>query len=187
MLHKLFFVFCALAALLGPVQFAGAEELPAVPDNAVSVQHSGASFTVDVTLFTPVPPALAWAVLTDFDHMASFVPNLSSSQVLERSDTLLKVEQKGVARYGFFSANLESVREIRLSPQHEIRAHNVSGNVKSLDSVMQLHADGSGTRLHYHAVAVPGFWFPPLIGPSLVRHETAEQFSAMLREMLRRQ
>lgn len=188
MLRRHFFIFWSLAALLVPAQAAMSTDDPlAVADNEVSVQRSGASFTVDVTLFTPVPPALAWAVLTDFDHMASFVPNLSSSQVLERSDTLLKVAQKGVARYGFFSVNLESVREISLSPQYEIRAHNVSGNVKSLDSVLQLQAEGSGTRLHYHAEVVPGFWFPPLIGPSLVRHETAEQFSAMLREMLRRQ
>ena len=188
MLRKLFFTLWALAALLVPVQAAmSADGPPAVPDSDVSVQRSGASFTVDATMFTPVPPALAWEVLTDFDHMGSFVPNLSSSQVLERSDALLKVAQKGVARYGFFSANFESVREISLSPQREIRAHNVSGNVKRMDSVMQLQADGSGTRLHYHAEVMPGFWFPPLIGPSLVRHETAEQFSAMLREMLRRQ
>ena len=187
MLRKLFFIFWTLAALLVPVQAMSADGPPAVPDNDVSVQRSGASFTVDVAMFTPVPPALAWAVLTDFDHMGSFVPNLSSSQVLERSDTLLKVAQKGVARYGLFSANFESVREISLSPQREIRAHNVSGNVKSMDSVMQLQAEGSGTRLHYHAEVIPGFWFPPLIGPSLVRHETAEQFSAMLQEMLRRQ
>lgn len=188
MLRRLFFTLWTLAALLAPAQAAmSADGAPVVSDNDVRVQRSGGSFTVDTSLFTPVPPALAWAVLTDFDHMGSFVPNLVSSQVLERSDAQLKVSQKGVARYGFFSANFESIREISLSPQREIRAHNVGGNVKSMESVMQLQAEGSGTRLHYHAEVIPGFWFPPLIGPSLVRHETAEQFSAMLQEMLRRQ
>lgn len=52
---------------------------------------------------------------------------------------------------------------------------------------MQLEAEPGGTRLHYHAEVVPGFWFPPMIGPALVRHETAEQFSAIIREMMRRQ
>ena len=188
MLHKLFLIFCTLAALIAPVQAAVlADGPPTVPDSDVQVQRSGESFTVDATMYTPVSPARAWAVLTDFDHMGSFVPNLASSQVLERSDTRLKVAQKGVARYGIFSANFESVREVSLSLQREIRAHNIGGNVKSLDSVMQLQAEGSGTRLHYHSEVTPGFWFPPLIGPSLVRHETAEQFSAMLQEMQRRQ
>lgn len=188
MLRKLFLILLALAALLCPVQAAlSADAQPPVSDDEVRVQRSGGSFTVDTTLFTPVPPALAWAVLTDFEHMGSFVPNLSSSQVLERSDAMLKVAQKGVARYGVFSANFESIREISLSPQREIRAHNVGGNVKRMESVMQLQAEGTGTRLHYHAEVMPGFWFPPFIGPALVRHETAEQFSAMLQEMLRRQ
>jgi carbon monoxide dehydrogenase subunit G len=141
---------------------------------------------VDVTVHVPVNAARAWAVLTDFEHMADFVPNLTSSQVTERSDTLVKVSQKGVAKYGFFSAPFESIREIHLTPRREIRAHGVGGNLRRMESVMQLEPDGSGTRLIYHAEVRPGFWFPPLIGPSLVQHETAEQFSAMLREMVQR-
>ena len=97
-----------------------------------------------------------------------------------------KVSQKGVARYGIFSASFESVREIRLVPQREIRARNVSGNLKHMESVMQLVAEEGGTRLHYHAEVQPDFWFPPLVGPSLVQHETAEQFSAMIQETVRR-
>src|SRR5437868_3453940 len=101
MLRKLFFILWALVALFCPVQAAlSAEGQPLVPDADVKVQRSGGSFTVDTIMFTPVPPALAWAVLTDFEHMGGFVPNLTSSQVLERSDALLKVAQKGVARFG---------------------------------------------------------------------------------------
>ncbi|MGV8803371.1 MAG: SRPBCC family protein [Polaromonas sp.] len=191
MLHKLFLRSLILAALLFAAQAGqtvqAAEGVPAVPDNDVRVVHSGETFTVDVTVHTPAAPALAWAVLTDFDHMAGFLPNLTSSQIMERSDTLLKVAQKGVARFGFFSKSFESIREIELNPSVEIRANNVGGNLKRMQSVMQLQPEGTGTRLTYHADVVPGFWFPPMIGPSLVRHETAEQISAMLKEMLRRQ
>lgn len=178
----------ALTALLSPVQVAmAADGPPVVADSDVRVERSGAHFMVDLTLYAPVAPALAWAVLTDFEHMGEFVPNLSSSQVIERSDSFLKVNQKGVARYGLFSSKFESIREIRLSPLREIRAHGVGGNIQRMESVMQLQAEGSGTRLTYHAEVLPGFWFPPLIGPALVRHETAGQFSALLREMTRRQ
>ena len=51
---------------------------------------------------------------------------------------------------------------------------------------MQLEAETGGTRLQYHAEVQPDFWFPPLIGPALVQRQTAEQFSAMIQEMLRR-
>lgn len=188
MFSRLSFWLIALTALLCPVQAAmSADGPPSVPDSDVRVERSGANFTVDLTMFAPAAPALAWAVLTDFEHMGEFVPNLVSSQVSERSDRFLKVTQKGVARYGLFSSKFESIREIRLSPLREIRAHGVGGNIQRMESVMQLQAEGTGTRLTYHAEVLPGFWFPPLIGPALVRHETAEQFSAMLREMIRRQ
>ena len=197
MLDRFFLRSLTLATLLFVAHAAQAEQLeqadqavksmPAVSDNDVSVLRSGETFTVNVAVHTPVTLAQAWAVLTDFDHMAGFLPNLTSSQVLERSDNGLKVAQKGVARFGFFSKNFESIREIELNPKVEIRANNVGGNLKRMQSVMQLQPEGTGTRLTYRADVVPGFWFPPMIGPSLVRHETAEQISAMLKEMLRRQ
>lgn len=188
MLRRLFFWLMALAALLYPVQAANtADAQPLVSDSDVRVVRSGGSFTVDLTLYAPVAPAPAWAVLTDFEHMSDFLSNLTSSEVTERSDSLLKVSQKGVARYGLFSAKFESIREIRLSPPHEIRAHGVGGNIQRMESLMQLQAEGEGTRMTYHAEVMPGFWFPPLIGPALVRHDTAGQFSALLREMIRRQ
>lgn len=159
---------------------------PAVLDQDVRVARADGGFVVDVVMHAPVRPAQAWAVLTDFEHMASFVPNLKISRVLERSDSVLKVQQQGVARYGLFSASFESLREIRLTPSSEIRAHGLGGNIQRMESLMRLEPEGNGTRLSYHAEALPGFWFPPMIGPALVRHETAEQFSAMLDEMQRR-
>lgn len=178
----------ALAAVLCPVQAAMTADGPSrVSDSDVRVERSGRTFTVDLTMYTPVAPSLAWSVLIDFEHMPEFLSNLTTSQVNERSASVLKVTQKSAARYGLFSSNLESVREIHLTPPREIRSHGVGGNLQHMESVMQLQAEGSGTRLTYHAEVLPDFWFPPLIGPSLVRHQTAEQFSAMLHEMNRRQ
>jgi carbon monoxide dehydrogenase subunit G len=176
----------AILALAAALTAHAAEGPAAVADTDVHVARANGSFTVDMAVHVPVDAARVWAVLTDFEHMADFVPNLTSSQVTERSDTLVKVTQKGVAKYGFFSTQFESVREIHLAPPHEIRAHGVGGNIQRMESRMQLEPEGSGTRLTYHAEVLPGFWFPPVIGPSLVQHETAEQFSAMVREMQRR-
>ena len=197
MLQRFYLRSLGLAMLLFMAHAAQAEQtqqsaqaaqgVPAVSDKDVRVVRSGETFTVNVAVHTPVSPAQAWAVLIDFDHMAEFLPNLNSSQIMERSSNLLKVAQKGVARFGFFSKDFESIREIQLTPEVEIRATNVGGNLKSMQSVMQLQPEGTGTRLTYQADVVPGFWFPPMIGPSLVRHETAGQISAMLKEMLRRQ
>jgi carbon monoxide dehydrogenase subunit G len=164
-----------------------AQEAPLVSASDVRVERSGDQFTVDLSFYAPVAPAQAWSVLTDFERMAGFVPNMISSDIVERNDKLLKIRQKGVSRFGIFSTNFESIQETQLTPLTEIRARGVSGDFKRMDSVMQLAPEGSGTRLTYHAEVQPDFWFPPFIGPVLARRDVAEQFSAMLREMVRRQ
>jgi carbon monoxide dehydrogenase subunit G len=175
------------AGMLGPLQLAwSADEPPLVSGSDVRVERNGGGFTVDLTLYAPVAPALAWEVLTDFDRMSEFVPNLISSRVTERNENLLTVQQKGVAHYGIISVDFESIQETRLSPRSEINAHGVGGNFLRMDSVMLLQAEGAGTRLNYHADVLPDFWFPPFIGPTLARRDIAEQFTGMLREMSRR-
>lgn len=163
-------------------------EPPAVADSAVHVERTAnGGFAIDLTMYAHVPPALAWAVLTDFQHMAGFVPNLTRSQVISSQGNVLQVSQKGRARYGPFSTEFESIRDIQLTPKREIRAHGTGGSVKQMESLMQLETTDDGTRLRYHAEVLPGFWFPPWIGTALIRHETAEQFSAVIGEMQRRQ
>ena len=159
---------------------------PTVRSSDVQVERKGDAFSVEVQMHAPVPPEQAWAVLTDFERMAEFIPNLAQSQVLSRSEQKLRVRQKGTARFGPFSTTFDSTRDISLLPPNEIRATGIGGNIRRMESVMRLEADGNGTRLHYKAEVVPDFWLPPLLGPSFVRHETAEQFSAMINEMLRR-
>lgn len=157
-----------------------------VADQDVHVVRDGERFTVDAVMHAPVPPALAFAVLVDFEHMTSFIPNLSSSEVLSRNGPLVTVRQKGVVRWGVLSLHFDSLRELQLAPPHEIRGRAIGGSFRHLDTLMRLDSEPGGTLMRYHAEGEPGDWFPPLIGPALVQHETAEQFSAVLQEMIRR-
>jgi hypothetical protein len=110
------------------------------------------------------------------------------SQVLQRGAEGLTVRQQGTVQWGLFSLKLDSTRELRLNPPTEIRSNAISGSFKRMVSHTQLEAVASGgTEIRYHAEGEPGDWFPPFIGPAVVRRQTATQFSAMVAEMLRRQ
>lgn len=175
-----------LCAALLPSASGSAVDALSVEESDIRVERTSAGFTVDMLAHAPVPPARAWEVLTDFGHMARFVPNVRTSEVTDRSGSQIRVRQTGTARYGVFWTDIESVREIRLQPPHEIRSVGVGGNVKRMESLMRLEPEPGGTLLRYHAEVQPDFWLPPVLGPSFVRHETAEQFSAIIREMVRR-
>ena len=169
------------------VSYAHAEIPHWVQPDDVHVTRLGEGFRVEIEMQAPVPPALAWQVLTDFANMARFAPNLESSRIVERQGNVLKIEQVGIAHFGPFSQHFTSVREISLNPQREILARQLSGTARRMESRMRVSALVDGARLEYRAEIVPDTPLPPLFGPSFVRHEMAEQFSAMINEMAKRQ
>lgn len=157
-----------------------------VRSDEIQVERSGDRFTVDVRMQVAVPVGLAWAVLIDFENMPNFIRNLTESKVMERTETKVRVQQKGTTKVGPFSFALESTRDVELFPMREIRAVGIRGNFKYVLSSMRLQASGNGTQLTYHVDAQPDFWVPPLIGPAVVQQQTAEQLSSLLGEMKRR-
>lgn len=152
----------------------------------IEISRKGELFVVHAFLFAPVPPRDAWVVLTDFENMTAFVPNLSESRVMNRSGDRLTVAQKGVARFGVLAYPFESVREVELFPFEAVRSRNVGGNVSRVDSTTRLVAFERGTRISYYVEVEPGFWFPGFVGEAFLKHEIREQFEAIVREMVRR-
>jgi carbon monoxide dehydrogenase subunit G len=134
-------------------------------------------------MIAPVPVEVAWQVLTDFDHMARFIPNLERSAVMHRAGNRLRIEQQGKAYFGPFSMAFGSTRDVELMPMREVRARQVTGTAKSMESSMRFSAVPEGTRLDYRADIIPDIYLPPLFGPSTIRREMADQFSAILNEM----
>ncbi len=156
-------------------------------DINVHTERDGDSLHVTVGMRVAVKPARAWEVMTDFDHMAEFIPNLSSSRIVERKGNLLKVAQKGAYSLGLWNFPFESMRDVELFPYSKITSHGTSGSMKSMDSITYLEADGSNTRVNYNATLVPSVSIPPLLGTSLVSSEVRERFQGMRDEMVRRE
>ena len=160
--------------------------LAADPEWVIAVEKRGGAFVVDASIDFPAPLPTVWEVLTDFDHMTTIMSNLTSSRIVSRSANTLRVEQEGVARYGFFSYAFASEREIRLEPMKRIVARQISGSAKSFASELQLSPASSGTAARYHAEMVPDSAIARTFGGPFVKHEIEEQFSAMAAEMARR-
>jgi len=180
------FAVLLLAAALGQGQ--AMARVDATPANApdIHVQRHAGMVLVDVSLFVNATPQQAWEVLTDYDHMADFFPNLQSSKIIGHENGKTKIEQKGAVNYGPFSFPFEMVREIELKPYAEINSRAVSGSVKSGTAITKLIPEENGTRIVYHSEAVPNVWVPPGIGPKFIENETRTQFEFLRIEILRR-
>ena len=178
--------FLASALLSTPLAGLAETYPPPLSANNIEVQRKNGLFALDAVMHVAVPLDTAWEVLVDFEHMPSYQSDLQVSKVTERQGDRLLVRQQGIAKFGPFSSGFESERDIRQKPKTEILSTNVGGTVKHMVSTMKLAPEPGGTVLRYHAEVDPG-WIPPLLGPAAMRDRTAENFSAMFREMQRRQ
>lgn len=168
-----------------PVFAVDSAPLPIEPGNVVVDYRNGVYFA-DLSLQVAVPPALALEVLTDFEHMAAFVPNLLSSRVLSRTGNVYHIAQQGRARFGPFSFAFESERRIELRPDGRLISQALSGSTKYMRSELAVQAANGGTSINYHIEMSPERWLPSGIGASFMRHELAEQFTALAHEMEQR-
>ena len=179
-MHAIIFLLIALLALPAQADTTDAGSVD------VKVEIDGEVVRVDAAFSVAATREQAWAVLTDFDHLADFISNLKSSSIVAKSADSVTVAQKGKASAGPLSFSFESVREIRMTPMEEIRSHVISGNMKRFDGVTRLLPEAAGMRILFHSEAIPNAWIPPLIGRRFIASETREQLQEMRAEILRR-
>jgi hypothetical protein len=157
------------------------------PPMEVTVQVEGNHALVDGRLVLPVSRQQAWAVMTDFDHMARFLSNMRESRVLSVDGNTLTTFQRGLAKFGLVSFSFELTREIKLTPLEKIQTHLISGStMKKLDSITTLQEENGQLWLVYHSDSIISTWMPALVAKPFIEHETREQFGQMREEMIRR-
>ena len=156
------------------------------PVRSVDITQNADGYVANVVMQAPVPPAIAWDVLTDFGNMEKWVPNVRESKVVANEGNVLTVEQKGNAKFGLLSIPYTSVRKMELEPQNTILSTQVSGSMRKLVSLMRVTPDGSGTRLDYKLEIVPSAIASSVMSKDFLKGELTEQFTAIVDEMVRR-
>jgi len=178
----------ARAALVGLLFVAHAWTIAAEQPIEVHVAKAGATVVIDVTARVQADPEYAWAVLTDYDHMASYVSTLKSSRVVSRNGDHLEVAQTGEAKRAFLHFSFSTVRAVDLIPSSEIRSRLVSGDFKSYEFTTRITSESQGAlKIVHHGEYVPNTWVPPVIGPAMIETETHKQYADLIDEILRRQ
>lgn len=162
--------------------------VPALANDSLSteVHIEGEWVRVDVSFTVPASRAQVWEVMTDFEHMAAFVSNLSVSRVVSREGPVLRIYQRGRAHSSVLDFPFEVLREVHLRPMLRIESHLISGSMKEQMGVTELADEGSETRVVFHGASVPGVWVPPVVGKPFIESEIREQFREIQAEILRR-
>eukprot|EP00271_Cylindrocystis_brebissonii_P009356 TRINITY_DN2414_c0_g1_i1.p1 TRINITY_DN2414_c0_g1~~TRINITY_DN2414_c0_g1_i1.p1 ORF type:complete len:847 (+),score=138.12 TRINITY_DN2414_c0_g1_i1:46-2586(+) len=103
-----------------------------------------ASITVEASV-----PTL-WSVLTDYERLPEFVPNLGASQVLSRDGHRVELRQEGCKCLMYMVLHAQVVLELTEDPLASIAFRQLKGDFASFYGRFSLEALGPGqTRLKY--------------------------------------
>ena len=130
-------------------------------------------------------PATVWKVLTSYDKMHEFVPDMASCKVLTRNGNEAIIEQFGNARLLFVTKAIHLIVRATETPQAAIDIALISGDMKQYEArwELQLVAETGGTRILYSGKMVPDFYVPGLLGSAMVRSDITHMMAAVLARM----
>ncbi|MFJ9452416.1 SRPBCC family protein [Herbaspirillum sp. NPDC101397] len=190
------FLLCSLVALSGTACLdADAQTAAGEPDISVVMTHAKGypQFAVTAKMTTNADIARSWKVLTDYDRLAEFVPNLSHSQVTSREGNERVVIQNGFAQFLFLRQNIDLVLHVTEQAMDAIDIRLVSGNMREYQARWELQSlqaqqpgDEGRTRISYAGIIAPDFYVPTLFGATLMKRDLRNMLNAVKAEMEKR-
>lgn len=169
------------ALLLVAIQARAAEDL------SVEAIRRGDALEIACRAELEAPVEIVWQTLTDYDHLAEFIPGMRRSRVLERRSSAVVVEQSGDARFLFFSIPIEVTLSTLEQPLRSIQASMLKGNLKRLEGTYRIEPRRGGRVLLTWTGVIEALSLPPLLGEMLMRGSIEDQFRGMVREIERRE
>jgi ribosome-associated toxin RatA of RatAB toxin-antitoxin module len=185
----------ALWVMLPWAPFASPQAPPAQFNTAeVTVRHlrknEHSMFEVKATGLVRAAQQQAWNVLTDYERLQDFVPDLRSSTLLARNGQEAIVEQHSESGFLFLSQTVHLVVRVTEQPFSTIDVALISGDMRSYSAHWELapvvHNGTEGTRINFSGVIEPAFFIPPFVGKSMVQVNIKRMVEAVLGEIDKR-
>lgn len=122
---------------------------------------------ISAKLSIPHPIEPIWRVLTNYEALADFIPNLAISRRLEHPTGGIRIEQVGTQRLLRFNFSARVVLDLEEKFPHEINFNLVEGDLKAFSGAWQLEpgeqADNVATNLCYTVSVLPKRTMPVAI------------------------
>jgi ribosome-associated toxin RatA of RatAB toxin-antitoxin module len=188
MMRFLLFLLLGVTAQVGLAQ-APKLELPKLEVSVNRVELDALHmYEVDATGTVAAPLPKVWRILTGYERMAEFVPDMESCKVLSRNGNEVILEQFGVARFLFMSKSIHLIVRATEQPMSSIDISLISGDMKHYESHWELIPvpETGGTKIVYSGKMIPNFYVPGILGSKMIRGDIQRMMSAVLARLDRR-
>jgi ribosome-associated toxin RatA of RatAB toxin-antitoxin module len=160
------------ALLLGKVSLTAS-------DSEVAVHEKDGVYEVRAAFSVPRPASVVVAVLTDYASIPGYMPEVRSSQVLERDSDHAVVEQEAVARFLMFSRRMHLVLEVN-EASSTIEFHDRCGqSFERYEGAWSMSEKDGQTRIAYRLTAKPSFDVPDWLLSRLLKRDATQMIARL--------
>ena len=177
----------AIAAALATIVFA--HTVRSAQDVAVDAQRQGNALAVSAHATIRAPLPLIWRTLTDYDHLAEFIPGMKKSHVLQRRGDTVIVEQTGEARIFIFRYPITVIVESDEHYPAAIGVRILNGNLRQLAGgyrIDTVYGSRDEFRLQWRGIIEPDVPLPLFLTAPGLRDAVEDQFRGMITKIERR-
>jgi ribosome-associated toxin RatA of RatAB toxin-antitoxin module len=163
-----------------------AETEPTTPGLQVRVREENGVYCVSAQFPVSGSPALALKVLTDYEQIPRFMPDVKSSIVRERAAGRVVVEQEAVARMMMFSKRIYLLLEVR-TDDDSVHFRDSSGrSFTRYEGAWRLTQQDGGTTVRYDLSATPAFDVPSFLLTRLLKRDAMQMIGRLRTEIAQR-
>jgi ribosome-associated toxin RatA of RatAB toxin-antitoxin module len=153
-------------------------------DQQIAVTEKDGTYEVRATFVVSRPPSTVTAVLTDYVRIPHYMPEVRTSQLLERQDDRAVVEQEAVAKFLMFSKRIHLVLAVEEKPQ-TIEFHDQCGqSFERYDGAWSMADDHGDTKISYRLTATPRFDVPNWLLSRLLKRDAVVMIERLRAEIV---
>ena len=174
-----------LTGLLIATVLAGAP-LMASAVGGVIVQEQRGAYRVTARFQVPESPAAVLAVLTDYEQIPRFMPEVKTSMVRSRSGGRVMVEQEAEARTLMFSKRIRLLLDIHETVDGLSFVDRAGASFTEYEGSWRLVAADGQTEVIYELRARPGFDVPRFVLARAMRKDATRMIAQLQAEIAAR-
>jgi ribosome-associated toxin RatA of RatAB toxin-antitoxin module len=180
-------LFVTVFMLCSAVHGAGiGATMVADPASQVSVHEVRGLYTVTARFRVGQPRSVALAVLTDYERIPRFMPDVKTSIVRERSAGRVLVEQEAVSGIMMFSKRIHLLLEVH-EENDAVRFRDASGrSFAQYEGAWRLSQHDGQTIICYELSARPSFAVPEFLLTRLFKRDARQMIERLRTEIASR-
>lgn len=147
----------------------------------------GGARRLAVQLKSTIPADVFWDVLTDYTHLADFIPNLSSSELVMREGETVRLQQVGSQQLLGMRFSAQVLLELReFKPDGMLRFLMLKGDFRRFEGSWQVRTVPDGSSLFYELTVQGCLGMPIGLIEQRLREDLSSNLFAVEREARRR-